>query len=63
MHDRRRSGDVEGIWRYRPVTEQPSQVKTEVIAVADTVTVYQRNDTGANVNLASGTLRVRVRKQ
>lgn len=32
------------------------------VTAADTVTVYQRNDTGANVNLASGTLRVRVRK-
>lgn len=32
------------------------------VSAADTVTVVQRNDTGANVNLASGTLRVRVRK-
>lgn len=32
------------------------------VTATDTVTVYQRNDTGANVNVASGTLRVRVRK-
>lgn len=32
------------------------------VTATDTVTVYQRNDTGANVNVASGTLRVWVRK-
>lgn len=32
------------------------------VTAADTVTVYHRNDTGANVNVASGTLRVRVTK-
>lgn len=33
------------------------------VTAADTVTVYQRNDTGAPVDLASGVLRVRVWKQ
>lgn len=33
------------------------------VTAADTVTIYQRNDTGANVNVVSGVLRVRVRKQ
>lgn len=33
------------------------------VTATDTVTVYQRNDTGGNVNVTSGTLRVRVRKQ
>lgn len=32
------------------------------VSAADTVTVYHRNDTGGNVNLASGTLRAVVRK-
>jgi hypothetical protein len=32
------------------------------VTAADTVTVYHRNDTGGNINLASGTLRALVRK-
>lgn len=32
------------------------------VTAANTVTVYQRNDTGASIDLASGTLRVRVKK-